>query len=64
LTTAIIGVGNIGTAVARRLVAGDQTVVVAAKDASHADTLAPSSSNRERARPPSRTAIDPKEVQA
>ena len=40
MTTAIIGVGNIGNAVARHLVAGDETVVVAAKDAAHADALA------------------------
>lgn len=40
LTTAIIGVGNIGTAVARHLVRGDEGVVVAAKDAAHADELA------------------------
>jgi predicted dinucleotide-binding enzyme len=40
LTTATIGVGNIGTAVARHLVGGDESVVVAAKDASHADALA------------------------
>jgi 8-hydroxy-5-deazaflavin:NADPH oxidoreductase len=40
VTTAIIGVGNIGTAVASHLVGGDQSVVVAAKDASHADALA------------------------
>jgi 8-hydroxy-5-deazaflavin:NADPH oxidoreductase len=40
LTTAIIGVGNIGTALARHLAGGDRDVVVAAKDASHADTLA------------------------
>ena len=40
LTTAIIGVGNIGSAIARRLVDGDESVVVAAKDASHADALA------------------------
>jgi 8-hydroxy-5-deazaflavin:NADPH oxidoreductase len=39
LTTAIIGVGNIGSALARHLVAGDETVVVAAKDPSHADAL-------------------------
>jgi 8-hydroxy-5-deazaflavin:NADPH oxidoreductase len=40
LTTAIIGVGSIGTAIARRLVGGGESVVVAAKDASHADALA------------------------
>jgi predicted dinucleotide-binding enzyme len=40
LTTAIIGVGNIGTALAGRLVAGDESVVVAARDSSHAEALA------------------------
>jgi predicted dinucleotide-binding enzyme len=49
MTTAIIGVGNIGTAVARHLVGGDETVVVAAKDASHADALAQQLGSRARA---------------
>jgi predicted dinucleotide-binding enzyme len=40
LTTAIIGAGNIGSAVARHLVGGDELVLVAAKHASHADALA------------------------
>jgi 8-hydroxy-5-deazaflavin:NADPH oxidoreductase len=40
LTTAIIGVGNIGSTVARHLVAGDETVVLAAKDEAHAQALA------------------------
>ena len=40
MKTAIIGVGNIGTALARHLVGGDNSVVVAAKDASHAKALA------------------------
>jgi len=40
LTTAIIGVGNIGSAVARHLVGGGEPVVLAAKDESHAKTLA------------------------
>jgi 8-hydroxy-5-deazaflavin:NADPH oxidoreductase len=40
LTTAIIGVGNIGSAVARHLVGGDEPVVLAAKDESHAQSLA------------------------
>jgi 8-hydroxy-5-deazaflavin:NADPH oxidoreductase len=40
LTTAIIGVGNIGAGLARHLVSGGENVVVAAKDASHADALA------------------------
>jgi 8-hydroxy-5-deazaflavin:NADPH oxidoreductase len=40
LTTAIIGVGNIGTALAQHLAGGDGDVVVAAKDALHADALA------------------------
>jgi predicted dinucleotide-binding enzyme len=49
LTTAIIGVGNIGSAVARHLAAGDEVVVVAAKDASHADALAQELGPRARA---------------
>jgi predicted dinucleotide-binding enzyme len=40
LTTAIIGVGNIGSTLARRLVGGDERVIVAAKDEAHAETLA------------------------
>ena len=40
MTTAIIGAGNIGSAVARHLVDGGESVVVAAKDESHADALA------------------------
>ena len=40
MTTAIIGAGNIGSAVARHLVGGDESVVVAAKDVSHANALA------------------------
>jgi 8-hydroxy-5-deazaflavin:NADPH oxidoreductase len=40
LTTAIIGVGNIGRTLARHLVGGDEPVVVAAKDESHAEALA------------------------
>ena len=40
MTTAIIGVGNIGGAVARHLVAGGEPVVLAAKDESPAQALA------------------------
>jgi len=40
MATAIIGVGNIGSAVAGHLVAGDEVVVLAAKDPSDAETLA------------------------
>jgi predicted dinucleotide-binding enzyme len=40
LTTAIIGVGTLGGTVARHLVAGDEPVVVAAADESHAKALA------------------------
>jgi predicted dinucleotide-binding enzyme len=40
MTTAIIGVGNIGGAVARHLVAGGEPVVLAAEDASNAEALA------------------------
>jgi predicted dinucleotide-binding enzyme len=40
LTTAIIGVGNLGGTVARHLVAGDERVVLAAADEAHAEALA------------------------
>ncbi|HVH23829.1 MAG TPA: NAD(P)-binding domain-containing protein, partial [Pseudonocardia sp.] len=40
MTTAIIGVGNIGSALARNLVRGGEGVVVAARDESHAQALA------------------------
>jgi uncharacterized protein YbjT (DUF2867 family) len=40
VTTAIIGVGNIGTPLARHLTAGGESVVLAAKDESHAEALA------------------------
>ena len=40
MTTAIIGVGNIGRAVARHLVAGGEPVVLAAKEGSNAEALA------------------------
>jgi 8-hydroxy-5-deazaflavin:NADPH oxidoreductase len=40
LTTAIIGVGNIGSALARLLVGGGEPVVLAAKDESRAQALA------------------------
>jgi predicted dinucleotide-binding enzyme len=39
LTTAIIGVGNLGRALARHLVAGDELVVLAAADEAHATAL-------------------------
>ncbi len=39
-TTAIVGVGNIGGALARHLVAGGEPVVLAAKDESRAEALA------------------------
>ncbi|HYX77010.1 MAG TPA: NAD(P)-binding domain-containing protein [Gaiellaceae bacterium] len=40
MTTAIIGVGNLGGTVARHLVDGGEPVVLAAQDASHAEALA------------------------
>jgi 8-hydroxy-5-deazaflavin:NADPH oxidoreductase len=40
VTTAIIGVGNIGGALARHLVGGGESVVLAAKDESRAEALA------------------------
>ena len=40
MTTAIIGVGNLGSALARHLVEGGEDVVVAARDAAHSAALA------------------------
>jgi predicted dinucleotide-binding enzyme len=40
MTTAIIGIGNIGGAVARHLVAGGESLVLAATDQSHVEALA------------------------
>ena len=40
MRTAIIGVGNLGSTLARHLVAGDELVVLAAADEAHAKTLA------------------------
>jgi 8-hydroxy-5-deazaflavin:NADPH oxidoreductase len=40
LITAIVGVGNLGSTVARHLVAGDEAVVLAAQDEAHAVDLA------------------------
>jgi 8-hydroxy-5-deazaflavin:NADPH oxidoreductase len=40
MTTAIIGVGNLGSAIARHLVAGGERVVLAAQDEGHAVGLA------------------------
>jgi 8-hydroxy-5-deazaflavin:NADPH oxidoreductase len=40
MTTAIIGVGNLGATVARHLVGGGESVVLAARDESHAEALA------------------------
>ena len=40
MTTAIIGVGNLGSAVARHLVAGNEPIVLAAADEAHAKALA------------------------
>jgi predicted dinucleotide-binding enzyme len=40
VSTAIIGVGNLGGTVARHLVAGGESVVLAAADEGHAETLA------------------------
>jgi 8-hydroxy-5-deazaflavin:NADPH oxidoreductase len=49
MTIAIIGAGNIGSSVARHLVGAGETVVVAAKDSSHADALAEQLGPRARA---------------
>src|SRR5260370_14255823 len=40
MTTAIIGVGTLGSAVAWHLVDGDEPVVLAAQDEAHAEALA------------------------
>ena len=40
MITAIVGVGNLGSTVARHLVAGDEAVVLAAQDEAHAVDLA------------------------
>ena len=40
MTTAIIGVGNLGSAVARHLVDGNEPVVLAAQDEAHVEALA------------------------
>ena len=40
MITAIVGVGNLGSTVARHLVAGDESVVLAAQDEAHAMGLA------------------------
>jgi predicted dinucleotide-binding enzyme len=40
VTTAIIGVGNIGTPLARHLTGGGEPVILAAKDESRAEGLA------------------------
>ena len=40
MITAIVGVGNLGSTVARHLVAGDESVVLAAQDEAHAVDLA------------------------
>jgi 8-hydroxy-5-deazaflavin:NADPH oxidoreductase len=40
MTTAIIGVGNLGGTVARHLVAGGEPIVLAAQDTAHAEALA------------------------
>ena len=49
MTTAIIGVGNLGGAVARHLVNGGEEVVLAAKDESRAQALADDLGSRARA---------------
>ncbi len=40
MTTAIIGIGNIGGPLARHLISGGEPVVLAAKDEANADALA------------------------
>src|SRR5690349_24785129 len=40
MTTAIIGVGNLGSALARRLVHGGEDVVLAGREGAHSEALA------------------------
>ena len=59
LTTAIIGVGNLGGSLARRLASGGESVVLAAADEGHAQALADASHQGSRLRAESsRQAID------
>jgi hypothetical protein len=51
MTTAIIGVGQIGGALARDLVGGGETIVLAARDPSHAQALAKQLGDRATASP-------------
>ena len=51
MTTAIIGVGQIGSGLARDLVRGGERVVLAARDQSHADALASELGDRATAAP-------------
>lgn len=51
MTTAIIGVGNIGSALARDLVGGGEAIVLAARDPSHAEALAKQLGERASAAP-------------
>jgi len=51
MTTAIIGIGNIGGALARHLIRGGEPVVLAAKDEVNAATLAQELGERARAAP-------------
>src|SRR6201986_3985892 len=51
MTTAIIGIGNIGKAVARHLVKGGERVILAARDGSKAEALAKELGERASAAP-------------
>ena len=51
MTTTIIGVGNIGGALARHFVAGGEPVVLAAKDESRAEALAQEQGSTDREAP-------------
>ncbi|MDH6136661.1 putative dinucleotide-binding enzyme [Kitasatospora sp. MAA4] len=52
MTTAIVGVGSIGGALARRLVAGGESVVLAGKGTSRAEQLADELSSTKTRRAP------------
>src|SRR5438046_2895403 len=51
MTTAIIGAGQIGSALARDLIGGGETIVLAARDPSHAEALAKQLGDRATASP-------------
>ncbi len=58
MTTAIIGIGNIGKAVARHLVRGGERVILAAREASKAEALAKELGERASAAPVAKAIAD------